>query len=70
MSEIQRAADDLQADLSILRGHWQTAAASWRDATAVRFQRDYWTPCETEAIRMIQALEELNDIVRRAADSA
>jgi hypothetical protein len=70
MNEIASAADDLRADLSSLRERWQMAATCWRDATAIRFQRDYWAPCETEVVRMIQAIQELDESLRRVSETA
>lgn len=64
MTEIQRAQSDLQTDWSVLRDQWNNAAAGWRDATAARFQREFWTSLETDVTRIIQALEELDGAVQ------
>lgn len=61
---------DLEQDLGVswrgLQNEWSEIRADWRDRVAEHFEREWWDELEAEIPRLLNSMEELDEVFRQA----
>lgn len=66
MSRLSEAHGSIDDRWSQLRETWGEVRAEWRDAVALRFEREWWQQLEEVAPRWLDALAEVDEVLERA----
>jgi hypothetical protein len=53
----------------ILRQHWEDIKPIWNDPVRWNFDKEYWTPLETQALAVQNEMERLAQVIAQAQRS-
>lgn len=66
MSQLNDLQQDIGSSWRYIQGEWMTAREHWRDAVAVKFEREYWNDLESEIPALISAMSEMDEAIQQA----
>lgn len=66
MSRLNEAHGSIDGGWSQLRETWGAVRGEWRDAVALRFEREWWQQFEEVVPRWLDALAEVDEVLERA----
>lgn len=59
-------ADNLQATWKELEEAWAECLVHWHDEKGTHFTRNYWSVFEQEFPRLVESINEMQDIIRES----
>jgi hypothetical protein len=66
MSTIAEVQEMIGGEWAGLESQWEMTRQKWRDSVAEYFEREYWGELADEVPRLLQAMEDLNDMLNHA----